>query len=157
MPIKTSLKITDQFLAWLFDVGTRVLEAMNFVFLIGFSVKMLLKYNEIIAYPSYKDFSDLSYETWLLMFGLGIAQLVAMLKTTIKSNKVSELVLIFSSGIWLMIAITFYSSNSSATATVTYGAFATFIALAGVYMMRVNKIASRLKDGQGGQCGEPTQ
>ena len=49
---------------WLFDKGTRVVEVLNSLFLIGFASTFIYNFEGILSLPSYKAFAIASSPYW---------------------------------------------------------------------------------------------
>ena len=82
---------------WLFDKGTRVVEVLNSLFLIGFASTFIYNFEGILSLSSYKAFAIASSAYWwIVMFVLGVVQFIALLKTSLQSNQASGIILISS-------------------------------------------------------------
>ena len=80
---------------WLFDKGTRVVEVLNSLFLIGFASTFINDFDGILSIPSYKAFAIASSAYWWVgMFTLGVVQFIALIKTSLQSNQASGIILI---------------------------------------------------------------
>ena len=107
---------------WLFDKGTRVVEVLNSLFLIGFATTFINDFEGILTLPSYRAFAVASSAYWWIgMFTLGIVQFMALIKTSLHSNQASGIILISSAWVWGMVAATFIASLPPLTsAPITY-------------------------------------
>ena len=109
---------------WLFDKGTRVVEVLNSLFLIGFASTFIYNFEDILSLPSYKAFAIASSAYWWIgMFTLGVVQFMALIKTSLQSNQASGIILISSAWVWGMVAGTFIASLpplTSAPLTITF-------------------------------------
>lgn len=141
MPINKTRRQISRFRKWLFEVGTRVVEILSATMLIGFAMTMLIEHRRLTEQDIYQNFA-LSYSAWMWMFTIlvGICQLIAATKTSVKSNIASGLILIFSSLIWFFITIRFgLAYPPISTALTTYFVFSVATALAGHEVVTVNK------------------
>lgn len=127
---------------WLFDKGTRVVEVLNSLFLIGFSYTFINDFDGILTLPSYKAFAIASNPYWWVgMFVLGVVQFVALIKTSLRSNQASGVILISSAWVWGMVAGTFIASLPPLTsAPIVYSIFSLMCATAGLYLLKTNKV-----------------
>ena len=127
---------------WLFDKGTRVVEVLNSLFLIGFATTFINDFEGILTLPSYRAFAVASSAYWWIgMFTLGIVQFMALIKTSLHSNQASGIILISSAWVWGMVAATFIASLPPLTsAPITYSIFTLMCATAGLYLLKTNKV-----------------
>ena len=127
---------------WLFDKGTRVVEVLNSLFLIGFATTFINDFEGILTLPSYRAFAVASSVYWWIgMFTLGVVQFMALIKTSLHSNQASGIILISSAWVWGMVAATFIASLPPLTsAPITYSIFTLMCATAGMYLLKTNKI-----------------
>ena len=127
---------------WLFDKGTRVVEVLNSLFLIGFSFTFINDFDGILTLPSYRAFAIASSTYWWVgMFALGVVQFMALIKTSLQSNQASGIILISSAWVWAMVAGTFIASLPPLTpAPITYSIFTLMCATAGLYLLKLNKV-----------------
>ena len=127
---------------WLFDKGTRVVEVLNSLFLIGFATTFIYNFEGILSLQSYKAFAIASSAYWWIgMFVLGVVQFIALLKTSLQSNQASGIILISSAWVWGMVAGTFIASLPPLTpAPVGYSIFSLMCATAGIYLLKTNKV-----------------
>ena len=127
---------------WLFDKGTRVVEVLNSLFLIGFATTFIYNFEGILSLQSYKAFAIASSAYWWIgMFVLGVVQFMALLKTSLQSNQASGIILISSAWVWSMVAGTFIASLPPLTpAPVGYSIFSLMCATAGIYLLKTNKV-----------------
>ena len=127
---------------WLFDKGTRVVEVLNSLFLIGFASTFIYNLNGILTVPSYKAFAIASSPYWWIgMFVLGVVQFMALIKTSLQSNQASGIILISSAWVWGMVAGTFIASLPPLTpAPIGYSIFSLMCATAGLYLLKLNKV-----------------
>ena len=127
---------------WLFDKGTRVVEVLNSLFLIGFATTFIYNFEGILSLQSYKAFAIASSAYWWIgMFVLGVVQFMALLKTSLQSNQASGIILISSAWVWGMVAGTFIASIPPLTpAPIGYSIFSLMCAKAGIYLLKTNKV-----------------
>ena len=127
---------------WLFDKGTRVVEVLNSLFLIGFATTFINDFEGILTLPSYRAFAVASSAYWWIgMFTLGIVQFMALIKTSLHSNQASGIILISSAWVWGMVAATFIASLPPLTsAPIMYSIFTLMCATAGLYLLKTNKV-----------------
>ena len=127
---------------WLFDKGTRVVEVLNSLFLIGFATTFIYNFEGILSLSSYKAFAIASSAYWWIgMFVLGVVQFMALLKTSLQSNQASGIILISSAWVWGMVAGTFIASLPPLTpAPIAYSIFSLMCATAGLYLLKTNKV-----------------
>ena len=127
---------------WLFDKRTRVVEVLNSLFLIGLAITFINDFEGILSLPSYKAFAIASSVYWWIgMFVLGVAQFIALIKTSLQSNQASGIILISSAWIWGMVAGTFMASLPPLTsAPIIYSIFSLMCATAGLYLLKLNKV-----------------
>ena len=127
---------------WLFDKGTRVVEVLNSLFLIGFASTFINDFEGIVSLPPYRAFDIASSAYWWVgMATLGIVQFMALIKTSLHSNQVSGIILISSAWVWGMVAGTFIASLPPLTsAPIGYSIFSLMCATAGLYLLKLNKV-----------------
>ena len=127
---------------WLFDKGTRVVEVLNSLFLIGFASTFIYNFNGILTLQSYKAFAIASSPYWWIgMFVLGVVQFVALIKTSLHSNQASGIILISSAWVWGMVAGTFMVNLPPLTsAPIIYSIFTLMCATAGMYLLKTSKV-----------------
>ena len=133
---------TTQFPRWLFDKGTRVVEVLNSLFLIGFMGTFLYDFEGILKLPSYKAFAVASSPYWWIGMGaLGVVQVMALVKTSIQSNQFSGVILIASAWVWGMVAVTFIASVPPLTSDpIVYTIFSIVCGVGGLYLLKSNKM-----------------
>ena len=127
---------------WLFDKGTRVVEVLNSLFLIGFASTFIYNFEGIVSLPSYKEFAIASSVYWWIgMTTLGIVQFMALIKTSLQSNQASGIILISSAWVWGMVAGTFITSLPPLTPSpIISSIFSLMCATAGLYLLKLNKV-----------------
>ena len=127
---------------WLFDKGTRVVEVLNSLFLIGFASTFIYNFEGILSLQSYKAFVIASSVYWWIgMFVLGVVQFMTLIKTSLQSNQASGIILISSAWVWGMVAGTFIASLPPLTpAPIAYPIFSFMSAIAGLYLLKTNKV-----------------
>ena len=134
---------------WLFDKGTRVVEVLNSLFLIGFASTFIYNFEGILSLPSYKAFAIASSAYWWVgMFVLGVVQFMALIKTSLQSNQASGIILILSAWVWSIVAGTFIASLPPLTpAPIVYSIFSLMCATAGLYLLKLNKVEEDVRKG----------
>mgnify|MGYP003496579334 FL=1 len=66
---------------------------------------------------------------------------MALIKTSLRSNQASGVILISSAWVWGMVATTFIASLPPLTsAPITYSIFSLMCATAGLYLLKINKV-----------------
>ena len=127
---------------WLFDKGTRVVEVLNSLFLIGFASTFIYNLEGILTSSSYRAFAIASSVYWWIgMATLGIVQFMALIKTSSQSNQASGIILISSAWVWGMVAGTFIASLPPLTpAPIVYFVISLMCATAGLYLLKSNKV-----------------
>lgn len=134
---------------WLFDKGTRVVEVLNSLFLIGFATTFIYDFEYVLSLPSYRAFAIASSAYWWVgMFALGVVQFIALIKTSLQSNQASGIILISSAWVWGMVAGTFVASTLTITsAPIIYSIFSLMCATAGMYLLKLNKVEEDVTKG----------
>ena len=127
---------------WLFDKGTRVVEVLNSLFLIGFASTFIYNFDGIVSLPPYKEFAIASSVYWWIgMTTLGVVQFMALIKTSLQSNQASGIILISSAWVWGMVAGTFITSLPPLTPSpIISSIFSLMCAIAGLYLLKLNKV-----------------
>lgn len=143
MPYRIVLKKSDDFLNWLFAKGTTVVEFLNTALLIGFTLPLILNLDTILNSSPYPRIYLLgSPFWWSSMAILGLFQWFAMSRKGLHSNQVSGFILMVSAWAWAMIASLFISRSDVLTpAPIVYLIIAFIDAVAGLYLLRLNKKA----------------
>ncbi len=141
MPYKRVIRKGDDFLEWLFSQGTRVVEFMNTILLIGFTIPLLYNFDSVINNPPYPTIYLVGHPVWWGgMSVLGFVQWYAMSRKGVHSNQVSGFILIVSGWTWCMIASLFLAKTPPLTpAPIVYMTIGFVCVVAGIFMMRVNK------------------
>lgn len=141
MPYKRVIRKGDDFLEWLFSQGTRVVEFMNTILLIGFTIPLLYNFESVLNNPPYTAVYLVGNPVWWGgMSVLGFVQWYAMSRKGIHSNQVSGFILIVSGWTWCMIASLFLAKTPPLTPTpIVYMTIGFVCVVAGIFMMRVNK------------------
>ena len=150
MPIKQAIRHPIRFLSWVFEEGkgTRGVELLNVLCLFGFTMPLLLNFQEIMYLATYTKFYILDSILWWLGMGvLGVLQLVAMVKKSWTSNLFSGWVLLLSSTLWGVICTLFVAALPPLTpAPLIYGSISLITGMAGYYTIRKNKISKGLNN-----------
>lgn len=141
MPLNYTILKYRQLIMWMFDTGTRVVEVLNSLLLLGFTATFLYNFSDVIMLQSYKGFAVAGSQWWWVIMGtLGVVQIVAAHKKSLQSNQFSGYVLLVSSWVWALISATFiYGLPPLTTAPITYGVFSAMCGMAGMHMIKCNK------------------
>lgn len=140
-PVTYVIKSSEDFLDWLFAQSARIIEFLNTILLILFTVPFIYNLEGILATPLYERFSLLEQPQWWFgMLSVGFLQLYTMLKRSITSNQFSGFVLLVSAWIWAMIGSLFIQSGQLInTAPIVYIAISFVCAMSGYYLIKHNK------------------
>ena len=155
MPIRELIHSLSRLRVWLFLYATRVIEFVNALFIIGFSLAFVSDFADGIvnmySLKSYKDFSSMGLGAWLIFMFFGVAQLAAMGLPSLRSTKASALILMTSGAIWALIAGAFITSHQGfiTTAPYVYGVWSVATCCAGYELISASKRYERLSDGGG--------
>lgn len=140
MPVNYTILKLNAFQAWLLESGTRVIEFLNFAFLLSFSFITIIGRVELLKLPVYARFDIVHIGQWWAMFFLGLAQLFAMKCTTNRSNQISGIILVISGCVWLSIAAMFSTVKGViVTGVSTYVIIGLVCLSAGHFYFRANK------------------
>ena len=140
MPLNYTIQKYRQLITWMFYTGTRVVEVLNSLLLLGFTVTFLYNFADIIMLQSYKGFAVAGSWLWVIMGTLGVVQMIATHKKSLQSNQFSGYVLLVSSWVWALISATFiYGLPPLTTAPITYGVFSAMCGMAGMHLIKCNK------------------
>lgn len=141
MPYKIVVRKGDDFLNWLFSRGTRVVEFLNTILLIGFTFPLIYNLDSVISHAPYPQIYLLGNPLWWGgMAILGLVQWFAMSRKGIHSNQVSGYILMVSGWVWAMIASLFLVKSPPLTpAPIIYMLIAFICVCAGLYLLRLNK------------------
>lgn len=141
MPHNYILKKSDSFLDWLFFKGTRVVEFLNTLLLIGFTIPLIYNLEGIISSMPYPTIYLMGNPVWWSgMAILGFLQWFAMTRQGIHSNQISGFILMVSGWVWAMIASLFLSRYPPLTpAPIVYIVIAFICVISGLYLLRLNK------------------
>ncbi len=141
MPVNYTILKLNAFQAWLLESGTRVIEFLNFAFLLSFSLVTISGYGRLLNLPSYQSFDIIYLWQWWAMALLGVAQLIAMKCVSNRSNQISGIILVFSGCVWFLISALF-SVNRFAlvTGVSTYAIFGLVCLFAGHFYFRANSL-----------------
>lgn len=126
---------------WVFVSPTRPVEIINSLVLMCFGAIMLTEFVEIIPEHPYRYFKYANNTAiWSFVAIVGALQLSALVRTSVRSNQVSALLMQGSSLIYLMIAVAFGLDYPPLTPSfTTYTTMGIFVALSGHEQMTVNK------------------
>lgn len=148
MPINKMKKAASRGNDWLFELATRLAEFINMAALIGFSFFMLMGFDKLVQSHPYRKFAYASSELfWMAVFGLGIVQLITMLRCSIQSNQASGIVLQISAVVWFVFAVTFgLDYPPISTALPIYSLLAFVCAAGGHKLINTNKVCEALEN-----------
>lgn len=141
MPINRLKRNVNSRVDWLFAHATRLAEFINTVALMGFGFFMLLGFNDLVLSHPYRKFTYASSKLfWITVCLIGIAQAVAMLRISIKSNQASGILMQISSLIWAAFAITFGLDYPPVSTALPLYALLSFVCItAGHKLINTNK------------------
>lgn len=149
MPYRLIVRKGDDFLDWLFSQGTRVVEFLNTLLLIGFTLPLIYNMDTIISHSPYpKIYLAENPFWWGAMAILGFVQWYAMSRKGIHSNQVSGFILMVSGWVWGMIASLFLVKSPPLTpAPIVYLCIGFVCVISGLYLLRINKkVEDRFKN-----------
>lgn len=141
MPYKIVVRKGDDFLNWLFSQGTRVVEFLNTILLLGFTFPLLYNLDTLISHAPYPKIYLMGNPLWWSAIAvLGFVQWFAMSRKGIHSNQLSGFILMVSGWTWGMIASLFLVKSPPLTpAPIVYMAICFICVIAGLYLLRTNK------------------
>lgn len=141
MPYKIVVRKGDDFLNWLFSQGTRVVEFLNTILLLGFTFPLLYNLDTLISHAPYPKIYLMGNPFWWSAIAiLGFVQWFAMSRKGIHSNQLSGFILMVSGWTWGMIASLFLVKSPPLTPTpIVYMAIGFICVIAGLYLLRTNK------------------
>lgn len=141
MPYKIVVRKADDFLNWLFSQGTRVVEFLNTILLLGFTFPLLYNLDTLISHAPYPKIYLMGNPFWWSAIAiLGFIQWFAMSRKGIHSNQLSGFILMVSGWTWGMIASLFLVKSPPLTpAPIVYMAIGFICVIAGLYLLRTNK------------------
>lgn len=100
-----------RFQKWLLGTGTRVVEFISGIGLLGFALVFWLDADLLLHYPIYYKFQHAPSLLLVMGFGLvGTTQLWAMLYWSHRSNVISGYLLIAGSLIWALVSVAFWAA-----------------------------------------------
>ena len=140
-PIKYVIHNTNNFHLWLFAQSARIIEFLNTILLILFTFPFIYNLEGILATPLYERFILLEQPTWWFgMLLLGLIQMCAMLRKSIRSNQFSGFILLVSAWVWAMIGSLFIQSGQLInTAPIVYMTISFVCVMSGYYLIKHNK------------------
>lgn len=141
MPYKIVVRKGDDFLNWLFSQGTRVVEFLNTILLLGFTFPLIYNLDTLISHAPYPRIYLMGNPFWWSAIAvLGFIQWFAMSRKGIRSNQFSGFILMVSGWTWGMIASLFLVKSPPLTpAPMVYMAIGFICVIAGLYLLRTNK------------------
>lgn len=139
-----------EFHLWMFEHETRVVEFMNTVLLLGFTIPFIYNIDLLLATPLYRSFYlDSSLVIWFSMPMIGIIQGWAMIKKGVHSNQFSGYILMVSAWIWGIVSSLFVASAPPlTTAPIICGVIAFTCAMSGLYLLKHNKAVEDFNNGR---------
>lgn len=124
------------FRSWLHKSGTRVMEYICGFVLCTFAANILFAPDRIKNMPSYSEFTSSPMIWHVLIFVIGILQLLTAPLTSARANRFSAFLLMLASVILAVFSIGLYIPNGINTGVTTYGILSVFAMLAGQHLMR---------------------
>ena len=124
-----------EFTDWLHESATRSMEYICGFVLCTFSANILFAPNQIKTLPSHIEFFSSSLAWYVLIFFIGLAQLVTAPLSSNRANTISAFLLMISSVILAVFAIGLYIPLGLNTGVTTYAILAVFAMLAGQHLM----------------------
>lgn len=143
MPYRIIVRRGDAFLNWLFgSLATRVVEFLNAILLIGFTLPLLYNLDKVISHAPYPQIYLAGNPLWWGgMAILGCLQWFAMYRKGVHSNQLSGFILMVSGWTWGMIASLFLVRSPPLTpAPIVYMIIGFICVVAGLYLLRFNKM-----------------
>lgn len=145
--------LPDKLQKWLFSTGTRVIEVLSALIMIGFVIVFLAGGHEVFDVDLYQKFL-LVHPVILssVLSIVAIAQLAAAVFQSGRSNVISGYFLILSALIWALISGTFWAGYPPlSTGMTTYPVLAIVCALAGRNSINYAKRGGALSDSKDGR------
>ena len=142
-----------RFQKWLFGTGTRVVEFVSGLSMIGYALVFAFAPTDVYEWPIYYKFKDISELTLVLVFGgCGVLQLAAMYWQTFKGAVVSGYMLLISAFIWYLTAYAFWSAYPPANTDMVIPPLLSFLCLlAGNNSLKFLFSGKKLKDSLKGE------
>lgn len=135
--------LPSRFQMWSFGTGTRVVEFISGIGLLGFALVFWLDADLLLHYPIYYKFQHAPSLLLVMVFGLvGTTQLWAMLYWSHRRNVISGYLLIAGSLIWALVSVAFWAAYPPAhTGIVLPPILMLLCVLAGRNLMNYSKFA----------------
>ena len=131
------LFLPDDVREWIFGSGTRALELINALMLLGWAAVMLVDASHVYLIPSYAKFAEMPQGLVFGLFaGVGALLLVLLPSETPRSNVLSGFLLVGSALLWSVVSVGFwYTYPPLNTAMVVYPVLAASSWWAGVLLI----------------------
>ena len=103
--------LPSKFQYWLFQRGTRAIEFISAIGLIGFAVVFHINDGTMYDLPLYHKFAEI--EEWKIVVTLGVVgclQALTLGYSSVKATALSGYMLLISALIWALISVAFYMS-----------------------------------------------
>lgn len=144
--------LPSRFQMWSFGTGTRVVEFISGIGLLGFALVFWLDADLLLHYPIYYKFQHAPSLLLVSMLGsVGIMQLWAMLYWSHRSNIISGYLLIAGSLIWALVSVAFWAAYPPAhTGMVLPPILVLLCVLAGRNLINFSKFAEGVEKKAGG-------
>lgn len=141
-----------RFQKWLFGTGTRVVEFISGIGLLGFALVFWLDADLLLHYPIYYKFQHAPSLLLVMVLGLvGTTQLWAMLYWSHRRNVISGYLLIAGSLIWALVSVAFWAAYPPAhTGMVLPPILMLLCVLAGRNLINFSKFAEGVEKKAGG-------
>ena len=133
--------LPDYFQRWLFDTGTRSVELLSSLWLIGFALVFWFDDGAMNVLPTYYKFQAVPEPVLIAtLLLLGGSQFWAMTQRSCRSDILGGFLLLVSGLVWAIIAASFWAGYPPATtAMAVYPVFAMVCLLAGRNLMLYSK------------------
>ena len=135
--------LPDKVQKWLFGTGTRAVEVMNTLIMLGFAFVLLSSNQDFFIVDPYEKFERLHPHTLsVIMFIVAIAQLIMACFKSARSNVLSGFFLLVSALIWFIVFASFTAAYPPlSTGIFTYLVLSVVCALAGRALVVRNRPA----------------
>lgn len=103
--------LPSRFQLWLFGTGTRILELISGVGLLGYGLAFWVAPDEIYRWKMYYKFEDIPEHYMIAVFlSVGLLQLVSMWWQSVRGNVLSAYTLLVSGLVWFLVSVAFWSA-----------------------------------------------
>jgi hypothetical protein len=142
--------LPDKLQIWLFGTGTRIIEVLSGLAMLGFATVFALHGEEMIKEDLYEKFLHLHPKIFVaILIFVAIGQLFAAFFHSSRSNIISGCFLLWSALIWVVVSGTFIAAYPPlSTGMTTYPIIAIICALAGRNLIKHTK---QVEDKKGGE------